>query len=413
MKKLIILADRHIIFLSLLILAGAVRSFFISLPAFKIDMDAWVAWAYRLAELGVHQFYSTQVWTNYTPGYLYILYILGIFNSLLALNQQTVILFIKLISIAFELGLAFMLYAKFKEISQKQKLILICFLLFNPSLIFNSTVWGQIDGILSFFLILAVYYLQNSRHQKSSLSYAYAFLIKPQSIAIAPLYLIELMKNRSLKKAKQIIIPGVWLFFILAIPFFLGDPIFGIFKLIFQMSQDYPATSLFAYNLWGIVGFWVDDLKTFGPFSYRMIGTLLYLGAIIAVIYLGLKRKANYFLLAALLCLSFYFLPTRVHERYLYPAIPFLFISAFLFKSKVLTILSSILSLFYFLSEYYVYIYYNEMYLHLNQALMYEPLYNLLDQNGKLMSLLSTTVFIMIVFVIIKIIYAQKTERNT
>ena len=178
------------------------------------------------------------------------------------------------------------------------------------------------------------------------------------------------------------------------------------------MSQDYPATSLFAYNFWGIEGFWISDLQTIGPLTTRTIGTLIYILFIGLIIFLGVKKKANYFALATLLFLAFYFIPTRVHERYLYPAIPFLFIYAFMIKSKVLITLSTILSVLYFFSQYYVYVYYNEFYLKLEKVLYQQSLYNFLDTNGKLLSLISSIIFIMIVWIIIKSIYAKQITKT-
>lgn len=405
--------SKHFLFLTLIIAAFSIRLLLIPLPAFKIDMDAWVAWSYRLFDLGLAQFYSPEVWTNYTPGYLYILWIVSIINVIFSLSSAGLIILIKLISIIFEIGLAIFVYFKFqKNFSKKALLILSTFLLFNPATIFNSAIWGQIDGILTFFLLLAVYYLSTNHIQKSSLFYSFAFLIKPQSLALAPLFLIDIIKTFSLKKTKNLILPGTLLFFVLSLPFFLSDPIFGVFKLIFQMSQDYPATSLFAYNFWGIEGFWISDLQTIGPLTYRTIGTILFVAFIAFVFFLGVRKKSNYYALATLLFLAFYFIPTRVHERYLYPSIPFLFIYAFIIKSKLLVILSVALSTLYLLSQYYVYVYYNEFYLKLDKILYQPQLYQFIDTNGKLLSLISSIIFIMMVWLITKSIYAKPITKK-
>ncbi len=410
MKKTIAVLHKHILIISLILLALITRLSLITVPAFKIDMDAWVAWAYRLNESGFSSFYSPNIWTNYTPGYLYMLFIFGGISNMFQLTQASLELIIKLVSIFFEIALVLFIYTKAsKKFTDNQKNLLSALLLFSPALIFNSTIWGQVDGILTFFIFISVYYLTKNQQQKSSLSYAYAFLVKPQSIALAPLFLIELIKNRMSKRNLKLIIPGMILFLLLSAPFFITDPLFGIFKLIFQMTEDYPATSLFAYNLWGIVGFWVNDLEN----NYRTIGNILFGTSILITLFLGLKKKANYFLLAALLTLFFYFLPTRVHERYLYPAIPFLFYSAFYFRSKLLGVATLFLSFTYAANLYYVYVYYNELFLKLDKVLYFEPLYSFLDTQGKLLSLFSTALFSIITVVIIKQIYAQKPDSKS
>ena len=58
-------------FLVLLIIAVLIRLFLNRLPSFEIDMNAWLAWALRMKELGPGKFYSDTVWTQYTPLYLY------------------------------------------------------------------------------------------------------------------------------------------------------------------------------------------------------------------------------------------------------------------------------------------------------------------------------------------------------
>ncbi|MBU3957324.1 hypothetical protein KKI19_03590, partial [Patescibacteria group bacterium] len=44
------------------------------LPGVNFDMGAWFGWADRLVSLPWGNFYSEEVWTNYTPGYFYVLY---------------------------------------------------------------------------------------------------------------------------------------------------------------------------------------------------------------------------------------------------------------------------------------------------------------------------------------------------
>jgi len=63
--------------------------------------------------------------------------------------------------------------------------------------------------------------------------------------------------------------------------------------------------------------------------------------------------------MSALATLGFYFLPTRVHERYLYPSLIFLILAAIEQKSSKIIIFQILLSLVHFLNLYYVYIYYN------------------------------------------------------
>src|SRR4030042_1069123 len=89
------------------------------LPGFEVDMGAWFGWSDVLVTHGFSKFYDPHSWTNYTPGYLY---------------------------------------------------------LFNPALIFNSSIWGQADSFLSLLMFISFYFLINkNKILLSALFYSFSF----------------------------------------------------------------------------------------------------------------------------------------------------------------------------------------------------------------------------------------------
>jgi hypothetical protein len=85
--------------------------------------------------------------------------------------------------------------------------------------------------------------------------------------------------------------------------------------------SQYPYISQFGFNPWGMVfGFTDDDAAWF------RIGTALAVGGIAGSLWLLRYRRDLVGLLgvSVLIGLVIYYLPTRVHERYLYGAIAFL-----------------------------------------------------------------------------------------
>src|SRR5207244_2457396 len=77
-------------------------------------------------------------------------------------------------------------------------------------------------------------------------------------------------------------------------------------------------TSLFAFNVWSIAAdFWQPDA------AYVGIGTLLLIAGLLgSCVPLWWRRDTATFLAAGTLAAcAFYFLPTRAHERYLFPAL--------------------------------------------------------------------------------------------
>lgn len=392
-------------FLLILILIGfLIRLSLITLPGFKFDMDAWFAWAIRLNQIDFSNFYSPDIWTNYTPGYLYILNFLGFIKDLMHISDNYFYLILKLPAILAEVFLAILVYKSVLKItSQKIAFLAAIFIIFNPALIFNSAVWGQIDSLLALFLLLSIYFLDIKKLIIASCLWGLAFLIKPQAMALAPVFGLY-NKSFSINKFLKLIIPALLIILSLSLPFF-NNNFLGIFQLFSKMVGDYSYNSLNAYNLWGVIGFWISDKVIWNDLTLNIWGYLLTGGYWLIIVYFFFKKKLSLYSLVALATLSFFFLPTRVHERYLYPAIPFLVLTAASLKSRLLWMLTGCLSLIHFLNLYYVYVYYNEFYLKMPKLLYNPTLYNLLATHSKILSLLSTIIFVLISVTIIKLNY--------
>lgn len=395
-----------------LILTGLIiRLALIPIPGFKIDVDTWAAWASRVYGLGFSNFYSDQIWTNYTPGYLYILWFLGFLKNLFQIGNSTFYLILKLPSIISEIILSIFIYKIIAKKSTSWANITTGLILFNPAFIFNSSIWGQIDGLLTLFLILSLYYFHYQRFFLSLCLFGIGFLIKPQAILILPFMALYFVKNLKIRNLVIFVSAAPVVILLLSLPFFTQQPFSGIVNLFVKMLGDYPSTSLFAYNFWGVVGFWIPDQTIWNGLSYQAWGYILYLLYWILVGYFYLKKELSLYALAALFTLSFFFLPTRVHERYLYPALVFLIFYAAAIKSRVLLILSAILSFIHLLNLYYVYVYYNELYLNLPRLLYNGTIYQLLNGSSKVLSALSTSIFILITIVTVRLGYVrQKTK---
>lgn len=360
--------------------------------------------------MGILNFYSDQIWTNYTPGYLYILSLLGFIKNLFSINDTFFYLILKLPSIIAEIYLAFFIYQQIVKKSLFWARITAIAILLNPALIFNSSIWGQVDGILTLFIFISIYFLYNNQLIFSAIFIAISFLIKPQAIAVLPVFAFFTISNLRFSTFFKFLLPFSTTLFVFSLPFF-GKNLLGFPQLFFKMTSDYPQTSLFAYNLWGVVGFWIADNVKWGILSYQQWGYLLYGAYWVILTHLYFRKKISLVPLTTLALLSFYFLPTRIHERYLYPAITFLFLFAALKKSLGLFLLTTLLSTVHFLNLYYVYVYYNELFLK-SPRILYNPmLYNLLDSHGKTLSFISTVIFLLISIMILKANYV--TTKKT
>ena len=322
----------------LILLGSAIRLLLIPLPGFKIDVGDWFAWTIRLNEVGYSKFYSTQVFSDYTPGYMYVLGLLGIIKNVFQINDVGFYILLKLPAVFIDIALGVLIYTITINSSKFYRLLAASLIFLNPALIFNSSIWGQIDSILAFFILLTIYYLKKEALILSSLTLGLAFIIKPQTIAIFPVFAFFLMKSFNVKKFLKLSLPFLSIILILSFPFFQNNALIQLINLIFNTSKQYPYTSLFAYNFWGFISFWINDGTIWNGLSYQLWGYILFGIYWLMLSYFYFKKNLSLYTLSALALLGFYFLPTRVHERYLYPALVFLIVLIGINRSKVLFI---------------------------------------------------------------------------
>jgi Gpi18-like mannosyltransferase len=192
---------------------------------------------------------------------------------------------------------------------------------FNPAVIFNTAVWGQYDAIYTFFLILSVMLALDSKPEFSAITFALGILTKPQGIALVPLIAFLILKKYSVQWRRVLtsFVAMVATVFLVIIPFEWSNPITFLSNIYFGAYGGYAYTSINAFNIWALVGFWVPDANFFA------IGWILFAlvsGFTLYVLYKRFELSGEVIVLlsAFLLFFSFFMLPTRIHERYLFPA---------------------------------------------------------------------------------------------
>lgn len=370
------------------------------LPSFQIDMSDWQAWSYRLTTIGFQNFYSQNYFSDYFPGYLYILWLVGnfyhfVFSNLSFANFRFEVL-IKLVTTIFDLGTAFYIYKIVNNYSPKFAHLSALLYLINPAVIFNTSVWGQIDGIFTFFLIYSSYLLtETKRPLLSGFSSGLSILLKPHALAFLPVMLSYYLKFFRKQLPKILII----IFFtpiILSIPFFINDPFFGLFNLAQRSVNVYPFSSLFAFNFWGIFNWspWQPDNKTI-VFSYKTWGVILYGISLLIILIPLIKHKFShlkFYLGTSISFFSFYLFLTRMHERYLFPFLAFILIASLIRKSKKLLGIYLLISLVHFINLWYVYYYYNFVYN--NPIEINNSIFNFIGDNHSVFSLITIISFL-------------------
>lgn len=331
-----------------------------------IDINDWIGWSNRLVGVGFSKFY--EAWSDYLPGYLYVLWFLGHVKNFLYGIGLTVPLetIYKFPAILADLTLVFAIYKiSQKFFDQKKSLIIASIFAFNPAIFSNSSLWGQIDIINTLFYILTFLLLLQKRILLSGVILAISLLIKPQGIFLLPLIFLLVIKERW-----QIaeFFKGATVFLLVYLGGFIPfSNKLNIFQFIFERYSvglnQYQYTSLNAFNFWAIgQRWWIIDSQTWLGISFHYWGIIMF--ALISLLILW-KFWKNYsvqdidklflinFSMALMFLGSFTFL-TRVHERLLLTPLIFLMLAA-MFR-KELWIFVVILSLTYIVDLYFSFV---------------------------------------------------------
>ena len=310
-------ADRraHLAIAGLVTLGVALRLLALRSPGFPSDVGTFQAWAEHMVQVGPGGFYAPDYFSDYPPAYLYVLWLLGA-----VFDGELLRLAVKAASIPADVAIAVLAATLAWRHAGRGSAILAAGLWsLSPAAIFAGPYWGQIDAVGSLPLFASLLAAGRGRWATAGALAAVAAMVKPQfgigAVVIGAAVLIELVRDRRAEPLGRVALAGVVTALALGAPFRAGPA--ELIDLVRKASETYPYTSLFAFNIWSIVGdFWQPDDAFFG------YGTLLLaLGLLVSCAPLWRRRDTATFLAAGTLAAcAFYFLPTRAHERYLFPA---------------------------------------------------------------------------------------------
>ncbi|MHA7964783.1 glycosyltransferase family 39 protein [Paenibacillus sp. CAU 1782] len=295
------------------------------------DMALFAYWSDHAVNQGLANFYHTDIFVDYPPGYIYILYILGVVKGWLGIHNGTTaaLLLYKLPAILADLTAAAVLYrvsrAKLGDVAGVGIALLY---IFNPAAIMDSAAWGQVDAIFALALCLAVSGMAERRFGRASVWYAIAALIKPQAFIFMPVLLLALALNRKWKPWLLSAGCGFSTFLLLAMPFFWKTGgLASLVKLYGGTLSSYPYATLNAFNFYTLQNAnWkpLSDTWLFIPYQ-AWGGLFIALAVALAVYYAVVSHKRDqedrsFFVALILIAVVFIFV-TKMHERYMFPAL--------------------------------------------------------------------------------------------
>jgi Gpi18-like mannosyltransferase len=341
-------------------LALAIRLLLFPLQGYRSDLGTYAAWFNTAAQSGPRLFYTNVGWCDYPPFNVYIFWAFGsLAKSLNYFGTPAIDYVIKIIPNIFDLAISAVIFLfTRKQLSFKLSLLAAALYVFNPSVIFNSAIWGQFDAIYTFFILLSLVLALKSKPELAAAVFAIGLLTKPQAVALLPLIAFLIFKKNGVKKLLFSVATFAATIFLVILPMEWSNPVTFLSNIYFGAYSGYNFTSVNAFNLWALYGLWVNDGNLF-IVGWALFGAL----TVFALFVLNKRWKLSNEMLAVyvafMLLFGFFMLPTRIHERYLFPAISMLALMfPFFKKTRALyvvltaTFLANIADILYWLNLY-------------------------------------------------------------
>ncbi|MBQ8300697.1 MAG: glycosyltransferase family 39 protein, partial [Clostridia bacterium] len=210
-----------------------------------------------------------------------------------------------------------------KKFSDSVSTMLSSLYLFNPAVILNSSIWGQVDSVYTLFVLLMIYFISEKKLIYSYFVFAICIFIKPQAFIFTPVLIGGIVEQVFLDDFNQnkfwknlgFGLCAILLMLILALPFGIGN----VFEQYKATMASYPHATVNALNLWGALGMNWDSLTP----AITIAGYVFIVAITVYSLYVFFKSKneAKYYFVGAILAFFTYMLSTKMHDRYAFPAI--------------------------------------------------------------------------------------------
>lgn len=359
--------------------------FLVSLPYYSGDIKNHLAWGRSIAEFGTYGFFERTFpgfsYPTYPPlisaffALSYVLYA-GVMLLIHFLNQTVSffpsglvwflqwenmeIAFLKLAGIIPVMLLAIcisLFWRLFKdEVVLRDKYLIWLAVFLNPAIIYLAGVWGQTDVLQIVLMLFSFYFLFKKRVWMSAVFAGLALLSKQTVLIIFGVYLLSTLKLFGIKKMLGVVLISAGVFYLGYLPFYglsLDKPVVHYFNSIrlvdFGVAEN-------AVNLWGAMFNFKDASSNQKFFSIPLDfwGYLMFLILVAPLTLVFWFRRFDYekfFQYLFLIFIIYFFVFTRMHERYLIPAVIFSTV-LLLFKKRIYLINFVFFSLLHFINLY-------------------------------------------------------------
>lgn len=329
----------NVAFISLFSLAFILRILIgYNFVGYETDLSLFKYWGAKANEVGFYNLYSSDIFIDYPPGYIYILAFLDKIRVAFSIDYYSNLynLIMKMPSILCDMVSGFLIYKLAKtNFCKGNSILLSCAYLFCPAVILNSSTWGQIDSVTATLLLASIMCLYKEKVLPASIIYGLGLITKPQMLIFAPIYLFYVIFKKDIKGLLIGLGAGFATVFLVATPFINNFNYLWLFELYTETMNYYEYYTINAYNFWGLIGFnwkFLPDNQVL-LFFLTVIPPLVATGLCGILMYLS-KNKYKLFVAPVILMATVFMFSIKMHERYLFPVLIFLLLTYVLSKNK-------------------------------------------------------------------------------
>lgn len=317
----------------LVLLALSVRLFAAyNASGFTTDVNCFEYWGQLVNNVGMSKMYQQDVFIDYPPGYITVLWFVEKVARFFGVKGQTYDLLFCLPSILADLicGMVLLSIAR-KKLCESKALFVGAAYLFCPVTIIDSAQWGQVDGFCLMFLFLSIVCLYDGRYLACGVLYGISAICKPQMFVFIPVYLFYVLRRKDWKALFVGLGSGLAAMLLVALPYTTRCDYSWLVDKYKECMSGYNYYTVNAYNYWALRGMNWRGL----PGSHML---LTILAPIVAVVVCGLfffsKKKDVVFAGPVILMTIVFSFGIKQHERYLFPALIFVLL-CYVFTDKI------------------------------------------------------------------------------
>ena len=354
------------------------------------DMGCFIGWGQDIARNGTRSFYwaAGHDWYDYPPGYMLFLGGYSAVLNLFRVDTGTVLgIFLYMLPAIvadFALAMLLMAFARRQHINNSGALILGGLVFLNPALLFLTGAWGQIDSILTLWLVVSFLLLLDPKpgvvdrnRVLSGAVFGLAVMTKWQALMFGPMYACahlflvrwgEKEAGQDLRDTIFAASSALVVILLISLPFKGDQGLLWFVDRFMTASAHYDYATVEAYNYFAFCGAnWkrAGEYIIPGVLTFKQFGTIAICLAILCGFMIILRRhqaqkrlgktlredKGFLFLAASLTMALIFTFGHYMHERYVVPILVMLLFAYAFHKDRRLLLIALLFTVTTFLNE--------------------------------------------------------------